>query len=49
MAINKLVKYGVSKRALELKAEGKTNAEISRILTNESGKMVTQMSMRWFF
>jgi hypothetical protein len=49
MAINKLVLFGIDKRALELKVAGKTNAEISRILTDECGKPITQMSVGRFF
>jgi len=49
MATNKIVKYGVEKDALRLKAEGKTNAQISRILSDKCKKHITQMSVGRFF
>lgn len=43
--INKLILYGLEERAKELKEAGKRDSEIARILTKESEKEITQMTI----
>lgn len=43
--INKIELYGLAERAEELKAAGKRDSEIARILTEESGKRIIQMNV----
>ena len=47
-ARSKIEDYGLSEDALELKAEGKTNAQIARALS-EQGRPITQMGVHRFF
>jgi 6-phosphogluconate dehydrogenase len=47
-ATSKIEQYGLSKKALELKGEGKSNAEIARELSTP-GRVITEMSLHRFF
>ncbi len=49
MPISKIVMFGLETRIVELKNQQKSNREIARILTKESGELVARDSVNQYF
>lgn len=49
MAINRIVKYGLEKRAKDLKGRGKSEREIASLLSVDANQTITQSSVNRYF